>query len=125
MEYRERRSIYLQIADFMCENILKGTWKENDRIPSIREMAVESEVNPNTVMRTYSFLQDRGIIHNQRGIGYFITEGATKATKEIVRDEFIRNELPVFFRRLEVLGISIEELGALYLNRNDQTEGER
>ncbi len=114
MEYKEKRSIYLQIADYMCENILKGIWRENDRVPSIREMAVETEVNPNTVMRTYSYLQSKGIIQNQRGIGYFISDGAEEATRTMVRNEFIEHELPAFFRSLDVLGIGIDELGDLY-----------
>ncbi|MBT3272349.1 MAG: GntR family transcriptional regulator [Spirochaetales bacterium] len=120
MEYKDRRSIYLQIADYMCENILKGTWRDNDRVPSIREMAVETEVNPNTVMRTYSHLQDKGIIQNQRGIGYFISDGAESLTQTMIRDEFIENELPSFFRRLGILGITMEELGVLYAEQSSE-----
>lgn len=127
MEYREKRSIYLQIADYMCENILSGSWHESDRIPSVREMAVETEVNPNTVMRTYGYLQDKGVIYNKRGIGYFIHENAEHLTRDMVRDEFIHNELPYLFKRMSMLDISIEELQALYAERdggegNDEDE---
>ena len=74
MEFKEKKSIYVQIADHICENIVKGIWKEGDRIASVREFAVDIEVNPNTVMRAYSYLQDEGIIYNKRGIGYFVGE---------------------------------------------------
>ena len=53
MEFKDTQSIYLQIADLFCENILLKKWKPGDRIPSVREMAVNIEVNPNTVMRTF------------------------------------------------------------------------
>lgn len=113
MEYRKNRSIYLQIADHMCEQIIRGEWQENDRIPSIREMAVETEVNPNTVTRTYGYLQEKGIIYNRRGIGYFINDGSEEITKTIVREEFIRNELPYFLGRMKLLEIAIDDLETL------------
>ena len=119
MEYKDSRSIYLQIADHMCENILGGQWSENDRIPSIREMAMETEVNPNTVMRSYNFLQQQGIIYNKRGIGYFIREGAGGKTRDMIREEFLAQELPHFFRRMDLLDISIDELREHYLARGE------
>ena len=71
MEFRETQSIYLQIADYVCEKILLKEWPPGERIPSVRELAIQLEVNPNTVMRTYEFLQNESIIFNQRGIGFF------------------------------------------------------
>jgi GntR family transcriptional regulator len=120
MEYRKNRSIFLQIADHMCEKIIRGEWHENDRILSIREMAVETEVNPNTVTRTYGYLQEKGIIFNRRGIGYFVNEGSEAITKKMVREEFIRTELPYIFGRMNLLGISIDDLETL---KNTANEG--
>ena len=74
MEFKDGKAIYMQISDYISESILKGEWKEGDRIPSVREFAIEIEVNPNTVMRAYSYLQDEGVIYNKRGIGYFVGE---------------------------------------------------
>ena len=62
MEYEAKGPIYLQISDVVCENIMAERWQEGSRIPSVRELAVEAEVNPNTVMRTYSHLQDQRIV---------------------------------------------------------------
>ncbi len=122
MEYRGNRAIYLQIADMVCENILKRRWVEKERIPSIRELAVTMEVNPNTVLRTYNYLQSKGIIHNKRGIGYFIQEGAHRRVMELKRDDFIRNELPYFFDVMEMLGIGFDELKELYKNYRGEVD---
>ena len=67
MEFKENRPIFIQIADDFCDQILQGTLKADDRIPSVRETAAAFQVNPNTVVRTYSHLQEKGIIRNQRG----------------------------------------------------------
>ncbi len=114
MEFKENQAIYLQIADLMCENILAGVWKPGDRIPSIRELAETIEVNPNTVMRTYGYMEDQGIIHNQRGIGFFLTEGAYEATRELMKRTFISGELPRLFRTLDLLRMGFEDLAGLY-----------
>lgn len=113
MQY-ENRPIYKQIADYLYEMILSGQWADDSRIPSIREMAVQMEVNPNTMNRTFSLLQDQGVIYNKRGIGYFTTKEARAMTAELKKDEFIREELPVLFRRMENLEIDQDELIALY-----------
>ncbi|MBN2048938.1 MAG: GntR family transcriptional regulator [Spirochaetales bacterium] len=114
MEFREKKAIYVQIAESIYESILSGEMPEGQRIPSIREMAVEVQVNPNTVMRTYNYLQDEGIIYNQRGIGYFITEDAKVKTKKIMKEDFIKTELPVVFKMMDLLEIDMKALTSLY-----------
>lgn len=113
MEFRQNQAIYLQIADHISERILSGTWAEGERIPSIREMSEDIAVNPNTVMRSYSYLQDLGIIYNQRGIGYFVAEGAHRKTLELKKKNFIRRELPRIFRTMDLLHLTCEDLRAL------------
>lgn len=117
MEFRQDQAIYLQIADMMIENILSGRWKQGDRIPSIRELAVSIEVNPNTVMRTYGFLQEQGIIQNQRGIGYFTADNAFDTTKDLAKRNFVSRELPRIFKTMDLLGMSLEDLKELYAGR--------
>jgi len=114
MEFRERQAIYLQIGDHICENILRGTWKEGYRIPSIREMSVSIEVNPNTVMRTYSYLQDMGIIFNKRGIGYFVADRAYENTLDLKKKNFINRDLPYVFKTLDLLNLTLDDLEELY-----------
>lgn len=110
MEFTETQAIYQQVADHVCEMILKGVWDEESRIASVRELAMELQVNPNTVNKGYAYLQDQGIIHNQRGIGYFVTPGAVRRTREVKRDEFVTGELPRVFKTMTLIGMDMGEL---------------
>jgi DNA-binding transcriptional regulator YhcF (GntR family) len=114
MEFKESQAIYLQIADYICEQILLEKWKADDRLPSVRELAVQTEVNPNTVMRTCEYLQQHEIIYNKRGIGYFVSPDAMKRIKLLKKERFMENELPQFFRNIYLLDIELDELKAYY-----------
>ena len=114
MQFRESIAIYLQIADYVCERILLQQWKTGERIPAVRELAVQLEVNPNTVMRTYEFLQGQNIIYNQRGIGYFVSPDAIENAAQYRKTEFIEKELPSIFRNMYMLGMDIDELRARF-----------
>ena len=118
MEFSEPRSIYLQIADQIRERILEGEWQDGERIPSIRELAIELGVNPNTVTKSYQALLDWGIVTNQRGRGYFVSERAAERALTGMREEFVRDELPRVIRAMQTLGIGLDELAG-YLARQD------
>ena len=115
MEFREKQSIYLQIAEYVCEQILLKQWLLNDKILSIRDLAILLEVNPNTVQRTYDFLQQREIIENKRGVGFFVTTNAEEKILAFRREQFLQNELPVFFRNMYLLKLDITELEERYI----------
>ena len=110
MEFGENSAIYVQIADQFCENILLAKLKPGDRIPSVREMAVTLEVNPNTVLRTYNYLQDMGIIFNKRGIGYYVSDEGFQRTRDLRRQDFINNEIPGFFKAMSLLNLSLQDI---------------
>ena len=110
MEFRDNKAIYLQIAEFVCEHILLGKWKSDEKVPSVREMAVDLEVNPNTVMRSYEFLQGKEVIMNKRGIGLFVSEDAKEKITIFRKERFLGQELPEFFKTLQLLDISIDEI---------------
>ena len=114
MEFRDNKAIYLQIADYVCEHILLNKWNINDKVPSVREMAVSLEVNPNTVMRTYELLQNKNIINNKRGIGFFVADDAIKQVKDYRKMQFMEDELPVVFRNMYLLNIGFDELQTRY-----------
>jgi len=114
MEFRDQQPIYLQIADFVCKKIITKQWASGDRVPSVRELAIELEVNPNTVMRTYEFLQQKEIIYNKRGVGLFVSDEATKNANNYRRGEFIQKEVPAFFASMSLLQINIEELDSIF-----------
>ena len=114
MEFKKNQTIYLQIADFICENILTHKWPQEEKISSVRELAAKIEVNPNTVMRTFSHLQEMGIIFNKRGIGYFVAKGAPQKIMNMQKQEFIKQELPEVFKKMQLLEIDFEELEKIY-----------
>jgi len=110
MEFKDTPAIYIQIAQYVCEQILLKKWKLGDKIISIRDLAITMEVNPNTVQRAYDFLQQKDIITNKRGIGYFIENDAMERIFSFRREQFIENELPVFMRNIYLLKIDFKEI---------------
>ena len=110
MNFNKEKAIFLQIANFLSDNILDGKWQVEHRIPSVRDMAVSVEVNPNTVLRAYTYLQDRQIIFNRRGKGYFVSQTAIENILAIKKDEFIHNDLPKLKRAMTLLKIDFDEL---------------
>ena len=110
MEFSEPKGIYLQIADQIRERILRGEWKAGQRIPSIRELAVELGVNPNTVTRSYQKLLERELITNQRGRGYFVGEDAAGRALKEMKNEFMREEVPRILRTMKLLDIGLDEI---------------
>ena len=124
MEFKKSESIYEQIAWSVKENILDKTWSEGDRIPSVRETAGNIQVNPNTVMRTYTLLQDEGIIYNKRGIGFFVSENALKKTIQMKKEKFNQEILPELFKLIDQLDISWDEIKDSFLNWKKETTNE-
>ena len=114
MEFFDKQAIYLQIANKVCENILTQKWVNGERIPSVREIAVQMEVNPNTANRAYDFLQSYEIIYNKRGIGYYITEDGYEKTVSFKRKQFFEEEAPQFFRSMKLAGVNLAELETYY-----------
>lgn len=114
MKFRSDKPIYVQIEEYIRENILNEKLESDERVPSIREMAVDMEVNPNTVMRAYSELQDQAIIYNKRGIGYFIDSEAKSKVLQQEKNKFMEKQLPQVFKKMELLDISLQEIESLY-----------
>ncbi|MCF0173901.1 MAG: GntR family transcriptional regulator [Bacteroidales bacterium] len=110
MEFDSNKPIFIQICDVFCERILEGSLKEGERVLSVRELGAELGVNPNTIMRSYERLGAMGIIVNQRGVGYFVAEGARAIVLEDQKKRFLEQELPQILRRMSLLGISVNEM---------------
>ncbi|MBD5237888.1 MAG: GntR family transcriptional regulator [Bacteroidales bacterium] len=116
MEFNDNKAIYLQLADQIMNAIERGDFNDGDRIPSVREYAAQSGVNANTVMRTFSWLQQEEIIFNKRGIGYFFCEGARERVRQMRREHFLKKDLPYFLERMKALDISLDDFINLYNN---------
>ncbi|MCP9770034.1 GntR family transcriptional regulator [Lacihabitans sp. LS3-19] len=115
MDFKDKQAIYLQIAGYVFEQILLGEIPIGGKMPSIRDLAVQIEVNPNTVQRTYDFLQQKEIISTKRGIGYFVNEDAREKVIAFKKEQFISDELPIVFRSLHLLDIDFDDLKQKYL----------
>lgn len=116
MDFNNQKPIFLQIYDLILERTLKHELIGGERIASVREMASTMLVNPNTVQRAYTELQNKGILTQQRGIGYFLTQDAQNIALSIRKDEFLRIQLPSFLHQMQTLGISWDEIQSI---RND------
>lgn len=114
MTFNSEKPIYLQMADRLREEILADKYKDDEKIPSVREYAVMLEVNTNTAVKAYEELARNNIIYNKRGLGYFVTRGAKKEITKERRKTFMKETLPNIFRQMMLLGISIEEIVKSY-----------
>jgi len=114
MNFKDNKAIYLQIAERICDEILLNKYGEEERIPSVREYASTVEVNFNTVMRSFEYLQTTDIIFNKRGIGYFVSEGAKRKIHSLRKSNFLENEIYDFFKQIQLLDIPIEEIVGMY-----------
>ena len=114
MIFTNDKPIYIQMADRLCEEILSGVYKDDDRIPSAREYAVLLEVNTNTAVKAYEQLAREEIIYNKRGLGYFVTRGAKKQILKARKTEFMKERLPELFRQMRLLEISMEDIVAAW-----------
>ena len=110
MEFNSNKSIYLQICDAICEQVLSGALRPDERIPSVRDYGADIGVNPHTVMRSYEKLTNEGIIYNKRGIGYFICPEAREIILEVQRKDFLENELPLILKRMKLLGLEPKDV---------------
>lgn len=118
---QQPQGIYRQIADFGIEQVLAGSWEDGERIPSVRQLAAEVGVNPNTVLNAYDHLKELNIIETRRGLGFFVAEAGRQAAIALKRAAFIEEDIPRFKRTLDLLNISLDELNHL-LNPNPPTQ---
>jgi DNA-binding transcriptional regulator YhcF (GntR family) len=114
MIFKDNKPIYLQIADRIMDEILNNTYLEGERIPSVREYAATVEVNANTVVKSFDYLQSDEIIFNKRGLGYFVAEGAVQKILSNRKKTFINDELPEMFVKLKQLDISMNEVQTMF-----------
>jgi DNA-binding transcriptional regulator YhcF (GntR family) len=124
MDFKPNYPIYLQVADFICENVLTRAWLDGDKLPSVKELSVTTSVNPNTVIKALAYLQDNSVLITQRGIGYFLTDVAYQQTLTLKRRQFIEEDVPALFANMKLLGVSLEQLISLYEQKgfHDETE---
>ena len=107
-DFQTSKPIYIQIADHLSSQIVRGEMRAGEKLSSVREMAINSGVNPNTIQRTYSEMERMGIVETKRGQGTFVTENeqVLKALKIRLQADIIG----VFVQNMKELGFSQEEM---------------
>ena len=123
MEFGDHKTIFLQIRDWLVDQILTGKLAPGDRIPSVRELAADIEVNRNTVMRSYGLMEQEGIIDNRRGIGFFVSDQARQRLATDEKAQFIQDELPKLIHQAKVLRLTLADfeplINQLHENQNE------
>ncbi|MFE7061243.1 GntR family transcriptional regulator [Sutcliffiella sp. NPDC057660] len=113
-KYNADKPIYLQIIDRISREIVRGVIKPGDKLPSVREMAIQSGVNPNTIQRTYSELERMEVVETKRGQGTFVTENLgmvvelKKSMQASVVENFVKSMREIGVVETEIIN-SVEE----------------
>jgi GntR family transcriptional regulator len=108
IEFNDKTPIYLQIMDIIKMDIVTGKLKAKDKLPSVREMAVNLKVNPNTLQRSYQELERLGIVYTQRGMGTFV--GEEKSMVDDLKKEMAKEVIDSFILRMKSLGFTDNEI---------------
>lgn len=100
--------IYMQLADLLKKQIVRGQLRPGDKLPSVRELAIQYTVNPNTVQRTYRELEQDGVVEVRRGQGTFVIrdDGITHRLRETLKQEYVTT----FVQHMREMGFSLQEV---------------
>lgn len=110
VQWDESQPIYRQVRDRVVAMVLEGALKEGEALPSVRQVATESRINPLTVMKAYQQLVDEGLVEKRRGLGMFVAPGASTALLKDERERFLQTEWPKIHATIQRLGLNAGEL---------------
>ncbi|MDQ1813113.1 GntR family transcriptional regulator [Massilia sp. CCM 9210] len=108
--WNDNTPIYRQLKDKVIGMMLDGALKAGDALPSVRQVAAEYQLNPITVSRAYQELVDENLVEKRRGIGMYVTEGASEKLLASERERFVREEWPAMLERIRRLGLDLDQL---------------
>lgn len=118
MNFKTDTPIYKQIIDYAFGRIMSGAWAPGEKVPSVRELAVQLAVNTHTVLKAFDYLQQNLLIESRRGMGFFLTPDARERVGELRREEFFNTRLKELFAEMEMLGIDIGDVVEHWQSRN-------
>jgi len=110
LDFNSEIPIYLQLAQSVEDDILRGVFPEETQIPSTTEVALHYKINPATVGKGYNLLVDEGIIYKRRGVGMFVCKGARKKLMEKRKESFYQKYIVSLVEEAKSLGIEIDEI---------------
>lgn len=110
IQWSDGAPIYRQLKERVIAMMLDGVLKPGDVLPSVRQVAAEYQLNPITVSRAYQELADEALVEKRRGLGMYVTEGASKKLLASEREHFLREEWPLVLERIQRLGLCALDL---------------
>ena len=117
IKFSNDKPIFLQIADLIKSDIISGKFKTNDKLPSVREFALEFQVNPNTVQKALQILEDDGLIITDRTNGKFVAGNTNQIESQ--KNKIINQEIDLFFEKMKTFGLDISEIKKLINNKGE------
>lgn len=108
--WNDNAPIYRQLKERIVVMMLDGQLRPGDALPSVRQIAADYQLNPITVSRAYQELADESLVEKRRGLGMYVTEGATGKLLASERERFLREEWPAMVERIQRLGLQVEDL---------------
>ena len=108
INYRDGRPIYEQVVDEIEHMVVHGVLEPDSQLPSVRQMAAELSINPNTIQRAYSELESRGVIYSVKGKGNFVSPNAAALRGRRLRD--LQVQITELVRTARELGVSDAQL---------------
>lgn len=115
----DTQPIYLQLRELTVARILDGSLQEGDALPSVRNLAVELQLNPITVSRAYQLLVDEDLVEKRRGVGMYVRNGARDILLGRERQRFLEQEWPRILGQVQRLGLNVADL----LAQSSDSEG--
>ena len=123
MDLSDQALIYMQIAQMIEDDILRGVYGEDDQVPSTNELARAYNINPATAAKGINLLVADGILYMRRGIGMFVSKGAVEAVREKRKNVFIEKFISPLLREGAALGLSAEDIIAMIRAKGERKDG--
>ena len=123
MDLSDQALIYMQIAQMIEDDILRGVYGEDDQVPSTNELARAYNINPATAAKGINLLVADGILYKRRGIGMFVSKGAVEAVREKRKNMFIEKFISPLLREGAALGLSAEDIIAMIRAKGERKDG--
>lgn len=119
-EFQDHLPIYAQLMDTLKRRIITGRYLPGEKLPSVRELAAEAGINPNTVQRAFSELEREGLIYTQRATGKYVTENADEIKS--ARQVLAKTQVAEFLSNMQSLGYSVGDVIVLLQSFNESEE---
>ena len=119
-EFQDHLPIYAQLMDTLKRRIITGRYLPGEKLPSVRELAAEAGINPNTVQRAFSELEREGLIYTQRATGKYVTENADEIKS--ARQALAKTQVAEFLSNMQALGYSVGDVIVLLQSFNESEE---